>query len=118
MNTKLGVKGGDILNVQDFLIDEESTMLEAMESLSRVAKKVLFVVRNGYFVGAITDGDIRRWILKKGNLEAKIKNVANYNPKFLYEKEKTLAKAYMRKNSIEAVPILNEDKEARLWLKQ
>nr|WP_309098441.1 sugar phosphate nucleotidyltransferase [Fredinandcohnia onubensis] len=86
-------------------------MLEAMELLDRVAKKVLFVVRQGQFVAAITDGDIRRWILKKGNLDAKVKEIANYNPKFINEKDKMSAKEIMRELSIEALPVLNEDKD-------
>lgn len=95
------------LDVKDFLIDEERTMIEAMRQLDKVAKKVLFVLRNGRFVAAITDGDIRRWILKKGDLDAKIKNIANYNPKFIYLKDKTIAKEYMKKYSIEAIPIVD-----------
>lgn len=99
------------LDVKDFLIDEECTMLEAMALLDKVAKKVLFVVRDGQFVAAITDGDIRRWILKKGNLDAKVKDIANYSPKYLHEKEKASAKEYMKKYSIEALPILNEEND-------
>lgn len=99
------------LDVKDFLIDEECTMLEAMALLDKVAKKVLFVVRDGQFVAAITDGDIRRWILKKGNLDAKVKDIANYNPKYLQEKEKASAKEFMKKHSIEALPILNEEND-------
>lgn len=53
------------MDVKEFLIDENSTMLEAMALLDKIAKKVLFVVRDGRFVAAITDGDVRRWILKK-----------------------------------------------------
>ena len=90
------------MDVKDFLIDEECTMLEAMAQLDRVSKKVLFVIRNKQFVAAITDGDIRRWILKKGNLDAKVKEIANYNPKYLMEKEKSSAKKVMKKYSIEA----------------
>lgn len=101
----------DRLDVKDFLIDEEATMLEAMELLDRVAKKVLFVVRLGQFVAAITDGDIRRWILKKGNLDARVKEIANYNPKFINEKDKIAAKEIMRELSIEALPVLNEYKD-------
>ncbi|MGV8155093.1 MAG: sugar phosphate nucleotidyltransferase, partial [Alkaliphilus sp.] len=97
------------LNVKDFLIDEECTILEAMELLDKVAKKVLFVVRSDKLTAAITDGDIRRWILKKGNLDTKVKNIANYNPKFLFEKEKSTSIEFMKKNSIEALPILSED---------
>jgi dTDP-glucose pyrophosphorylase len=99
------------LDVKDFLIEEDATMIEAMELLDKVAKKILFVVRNGRFVATITDGDIRRWILKKGNLEAQVKNIANYNPKYIYEKDKMSAKEFMSKNSIEALPILNNEED-------
>jgi dTDP-glucose pyrophosphorylase/CBS domain-containing protein len=100
-----------IINVKDILIDEESTMIEAMEILDKVAKKVLFVERQGRLTASITDGDIRRWILKKGNLDAKVKGIANYNPKFLYEKDKATAKEFMRRNSIEALPIVDKNME-------
>ncbi len=97
------------MEIIEFLIDEESTMLEAMQQLDKVAKKVLFVTREGHFYAAITDGDIRRWILKKGNLDAKVREIANYNPKFLLEDEKTKAKEFMKKHSIEALPILDRE---------
>ncbi len=97
------------MEVKEFLIDEEVTMIEAMEQLDKVAKKVLFVVREERFVAAITDGDIRRWILKKGNLDAKVKNIANYSPKFLSEENRDKAKEYMNKHSIEALPILDKE---------
>jgi len=103
--------GENKLDVKDFLIDENCTLIEAMALLDKVAKKVLFVIREGFFVATVTDGDIRRWILKKGDLEAKVKNLANYEPKFLFESEKGRAKAFMLNNSIEAVPIVNEKNE-------
>lgn len=99
------------MDIKDFLIDEEKTLLEAMESLDKVAKKVLFVSRKEKFIGSITDGDIRRWILKKGSLNSKVKDVANYNPKYLYQKDNISAREYMLKNSIEVLPILNGDKD-------
>jgi len=97
------------MEIKDFLIDEDCTMLEAMKLLDKVAKKVLFITKNDRFAGTLTDGDIRRWILKKGSLEAFVKDIANYAPKYLLENEKDSAKDFMRKNSIEALPILNED---------
>jgi dTDP-glucose pyrophosphorylase len=99
------------LEVKEFLIDENTTMLEAMELLDQVAKKVLFVTKYGKFAAAITDGDIRRWILKKGSLDAKVTDIANYNPKFIYEKDKSAAKDFMRAHSIEALPVLNEERD-------
>ena len=97
------------MDVKDFLIDENASMLEAMELLDRVAKKVLFVLREGHFVAAITDGDVRRWILRKGNLDARVKDIANYSPKYLFEHDRSRAKAFMKRRSVEALPILNDD---------
>jgi len=99
------------VEVKDLLIDEESSMIEAMKQLDKVAMKVLFVLSNEKFIAAITDGDIRRWILKKGRLDAKVKDIANYTPKFIYLKDKALAKEYMKKYSIEALPIVDENME-------
>jgi dTDP-glucose pyrophosphorylase len=97
------------MDVKDFLINEDNTMIEAMELLDSIAKKVLFVTKQEKLTAAITDGDIRRWILRKGNLDAKVKDIANYNPKFLFEKSKALAKEYMKKMSIEALPIVDNN---------
>ncbi|MBM7540032.1 sugar phosphate nucleotidyltransferase [Amphibacillus cookii] len=97
------------MNVRDFLISENSTMLEAMAVLDQVAKKVLFIERNNKLVAAITDGDIRRWILKKGNLDAQVKEIANYNPKYIYEKDRSTARQQMKALSIEALPVLSEE---------
>lgn len=96
------------MNIKDILIREDSTMLEAMQLLDKAAKKILFVERGGELAATITDGDIRRWILKKGNLEAKVSDIANYNPKYLVEKEKSKAKRYMKKYQIEALPIVDD----------
>lgn len=106
------------MELKEIIIDEDSTMVEAMENLGRSAKKVLFVARNGILTAAITDGDIRRWILSKGHLLAKVSDIANYNPKFVYEKDKARAKEYMKKYSVEALPIVDENKKivaVALW---
>ena len=99
-----------ILEIKDVLIDEESLMIQAMELLDRTSKKVLFVQREGRLAAAITDGDIRRWILARGNLDARVKDIANYSPWFLYEEDRGLAKEFMKKKHIEAVPIVDDDK--------
>ena len=97
------------MNIKDFLIDEDKSMIDAMSQLDLVAKKILFVTKDDKFVAAITDGDIRRWILKKGNLEAKVKDIANYTPKSLNIAEKRKSKKYMKTYQIEALPIVDND---------
>ena len=61
-------------------------------------------------MAAITDGDIRRWILKSGDMSAPVDKIANYNPKYLFDADIITAKNYMLENSISALPILNADK--------
>jgi dTDP-glucose pyrophosphorylase len=100
-----------MMNIKDFLIDEECSMKEAMEQLDRVSKKILFVTRKEKFVGVITNGDIRRFILKKGNIDALVIDIANYSPKFLMESEKSTANDFMKKHFIEGVPILDSNME-------
>jgi dTDP-glucose pyrophosphorylase len=95
------------MDIKDFMIEEDNTMLEAMNILDRVAMKILFVVKDGKLLAAITDGDIRRWILKKGNLDAKVRDIANYTPIFVYEKDKSTARQIMKKKVIEALPVVD-----------
>lgn len=99
------------MKIIEILINEGTSMLQAMELLDTTSKKVLFVQREGVLVAALTDGDIRRWILAKGDLNAPVKDIANYNPIYLYETEAENAKALMKDKHIEAVPIVNDEKK-------
>lgn len=92
-----------------FFINEEETVLRAMEQLDQVAAKVLFVQEQGVLKAAVTDGDIRRWILSGGQLDASLKRVANYRPLYLMESEKKRVISFMWEKSIEAVPIVDEN---------
>lgn len=91
-----------------FYIKEQNTILEAMQMLDKNAKKTLFVQEQGILKAAVTDGDIRRWILKGGDLQAEIRYVANYQPMYLREGQVHLAYSMMRDYGIEAVPVVDE----------
>lgn len=99
------------MQIEQLLIEEDSTVLEAMRKLDEVAKKVLFIVEDNKLKASLTDGDIRRWILSNGDLQAKIRLVANYNPKYITEAKRAGAVEYMRKYSIEALPVINDNKQ-------
>ncbi|SHL49893.1 Nucleotidyl transferase [Anaerocolumna jejuensis DSM 15929] len=99
------------LNIKEFLIGEECTMLEAMGLLDKVAMKILFVAGSSGLIATITDGDIRRWILKKGNLDARVKDIANYHPVYIFENEKAKAKEKMLECGIEALPVVDKNRQ-------
>ncbi|MTI59626.1 MAG: CBS domain-containing protein [Firmicutes bacterium] len=99
------------MNVGDLFINEEITIKEAIKKLDETAKKILLITRDTVLKGVITDGDIRRWILMNGDLTEKVKLIMNHNPIYLMCGEESKAKDIMKKKLIEAIPVVNGEKE-------
>lgn len=97
------------MNVEELCIDENETIIYAMKRLDSLATKILFIHDDGVLKAALTDGDIRRWILAKGELDAHVKNAANYKPLFLHKDVAEDAYKYIKQKRIEAIPIVDDD---------
>lgn len=92
-------------------INEEDDLSSAFKKLSESCGIPLLVVDDkDKFKAIITDGDIRRYLLKTQNTVARVKEIANYNPIFLTETEKSNAINYLKKNRITILPIVNDSK--------
>lgn len=94
-------------------IKEDKTILEAMQMIDRNTRKILFVQNEGVLLATVTDGDIRRWILKGGDLQAEVKYAANYQPKFLREGQEHLAHSAMKEKVVDAIPIVDEENKIK-----
>lgn len=97
-------------HLNGFLITQKATVVEAMQKIDLNAKGILFVVdeKEG-LAGAITDGDIRRWLIKTGNLQEAVQKIMNKNPKAIYCKDRKSAKEFMEKYVITALPVVTAD---------
>lgn len=95
--------------MNEVYIGEDKSILDAMRQLDKSGKKILFVHRDGKLLASLTDGDIRRWILKKGDLQAALEYVANYQPKYLYEHQADLAMHAIKEQGIDAIPIIDKN---------
>lgn len=93
----------------DIYIEEHKSILDAMCQLDRSGKKILFVHKDKKLLASLTDGDIRRGILKNGDLQMSVQCVANYQPRFLYEQEENLAMCTIKELGIDAIPIVNKE---------
>jgi dTDP-glucose pyrophosphorylase len=96
------------------LIENNISIIEALKLLDETADKVLFVVADkNTLLGALTDGDIRRYILSGRSLEDTITEVYNKDPKTIFEKEysQEAARKILLKYKISLVPIINEENE-------
>ena len=98
--------------MNEVYIEEDKSILEAMQQLDKSARKILFVHKDRKLLASLTDGDIRRWLLKKGNLEMTVRHAANYAPKYLYEQQAEQAVHTMKECGIDALPIV--DREHRI----
>ena len=96
--------------MKDLIVDPYITVKGALKKLNISAKKVLFVLDEaGKLLGAISDGDIRRYILSNGDISGTIKGVYNESPFYLVENEYSAEslKSIMIKEAIEVLPIVD-----------
>lgn len=96
--------------MNEVYIGEEKSILEAMQQINQNARKILFVHQNGKLLASVTDGDIRRWMMNKGDLQSPVRCAANYQPIYLYEEQAELAVYTMKKYQIDAIPIVNKNR--------
>ncbi|WP_353093813.1 nucleotidyltransferase family protein [Tissierella praeacuta] len=99
------------MNIQDLFINQDLSIKEALKKLDETAKKILLVVESNKLIGVLTDGDIRRWILKSGNLNEPVRLIMIKSPKYIFEENIKNAKKVLKEYSIEAIPVLNRKKE-------
>ncbi len=96
------------MNIKDFIVSEENTVIEVMRAIDHNAKGIAFICETGRLLAVVTDGDIRRFILKNGDLKCPVRNIANYTPKYIYNDVSIDYKTFMKEHSITALPIVNK----------
>ena len=95
--------------LQNFIGNENFTLAEAMQKIDANTSGILFLVDSAAkLIGCITDGDIRRFLLAGGKLDAPVMKAANLNPKFAFSEEEAL-QLYHKKNFI-VIPIVDIEK--------
>ena len=97
--------------LSDLLIPHSATLQQALSAIDKGSSRIAFILNNDKkVVGILTDGDIRRAILKDNSLSSPISSFMNRNFLFV-EKKYSLSdvKKIMIKNSINQVPVLSKD---------
>jgi CBS domain-containing protein len=106
-------------NLKPFLIREHISVKDAMKQMDKVGRRILFVVdADNRILGVVTDGDIRRWILKEESLSESIARAMNRNPICITERQSTQeAKKLMAFREIECIPVVDKDKKiiSAIW---
>ena len=73
-----------ITKIKNIILNENSKLIDVANNLNASGFKISLIVDNkNFFLGVITDGDIRRALIKKINVNDKIKKVINKKAKIL-----------------------------------
>lgn len=99
--------------LQSFLITENTSVKEAMKQMSEAGKKILFVIdQQNKLCGSLTDGDIRRWVLKEGSILARVAGVYQESP-ICFNEDYDIGdiKKIMLAKRINGVPVINRQRE-------
>lgn len=96
---------------KSLLVSPDATIKEVIRSIDRGAQKIALVVDEGIrLVGTVSDGDIRRGILKGCDLGNEVRQIMNTSPCVVGKfdgREKILA--LMRQKKVYQIPIVDDD---------
>jgi dTDP-glucose pyrophosphorylase len=87
------------------------SLFDALQRLQKVKNKTLIIVKkNLKFLGTLTDGDIRRALLKKKKITDKVEDIINRKSIITYEKKytKSIRNKFLKSN-ISLLPIIDKN---------
>ena len=98
------------IQINKFLGNESLSMVEAMQKIDINAKGISFIVtEDNVLVGTVTDGDIRRAIIKTGNLDLCVRDIMNYTPQSVRQGEQKNAYTLLEQLQLNAIPVIDSD---------
>ena len=103
------------MKLNDIVTDEKITIIDALKKISSIrdiSKLILFVSSsNNKIIGSITDGDIRRALIKGYGLNTKIGDICCRDFVFRYESDDHIELNSLTKgeNKINVLPLLNKN---------
>ena len=93
------------------IIESSKTINSALSAITKVNGQVLYVLdKNKKVIGSLSDGDIRRFLLKDNSLETRVEKVCNKNFSFASEEDNNerIIKL-LDKSGLQSVPILDRE---------
>lgn len=99
------------MKLEDMLLTERNSVKDAIERLEKIRCKVVYVVNGRKLLASVSDGDIRRFSLKAGNIADNISCIANYSPIAFLEYQKEEMQNLFKSTEIYSLPIVNLNEE-------
>lgn len=97
--------------LKDLLLEEKATVKQAIERLETVRCKVVYIVKGKKLIASVSDGDVRRFSLKSGDIHECVSSIAHLSPTSFYEHEREKWQDIFRSTELYSVPIVNYNNE-------
>lgn len=95
--------------IDRFVCRDDITLTKAMLQISDNRQGVLYVVNDvGRIIGSVSDGDIRRSLVRDGNMNKLVREVMNTSPLLIKDSEKAEDIEWGNCPRITALPVVND----------
>ena len=95
--------------IKDYCVSPHSTLRKAVEIIDRGAAQIALVTESDRLIGIVTDGDVRRGLLRGESLEATVTNIMQQDFRSLPASATAAeALAFMQRETLHQIPALDE----------
>lgn len=95
------------MDYRKYLIPKDLRIKDAMKKIDSTKPKILFVAENDKLIGALTDGDIRRYLMSGGSVDDVVEKACNKKlKKIAHSKEEATE---MLGEGFVAIPVVDRD---------
>ena len=91
----------------DYVITGSASLAAALAALEKNEYKALIIEDGGVLLGILTDGDIRRFLLKQGSLSEPVKTIATASPRTVSGYNEKAARDILENLDCTVVPMLD-----------
>ncbi|SFC64345.1 Nucleotidyl transferase [Algibacter lectus] len=99
-------------NYKEHLLSSNKTIRESLISLDKLASDaILFIVNDdNVLIGSLTDGDVRRGLIKGITIDNVVSDIIQENPRFIKKGEDNIKKIIeYREGNFKILPVLDKD---------
>ena len=99
----------DMVPMEKLIVEADCTLKEAMERMTEIRKGFLLVLNKDRLIGLITDGDVRRSILKETLLSSPVVHHLNTDPLVAFSEKEAID--LLTHKPVSVIPLLHENRK-------
>ncbi len=99
-------------NIKKFIVSKKSTVQDILKVIDKNREGIALVVDDkSRLLGTITDGDVRRFILKNPDIHTKCEKIMNRSYEYTKKDSFEEIKRLMQENRIRHIPLIGKDRK-------